>query len=107
MSLNIVTVSGVLVRDPQIKRIPAGTTARLDVRCLRKEMREDGKFATVSTIVPVVVEGKNAERLAGYLKNGTAVEVEGRVQGFEIETVDGPAKACCVVARCVERVKHG
>jgi single-stranded DNA-binding protein len=89
-----------------MRQLPTGATARLDVKCWRKEMREDGRFATVSTIIPVIVEGKNAERVAGYLRIGTAVEVEGRVQGFEIETADGPTKACCVVARRVERVKH-
>ena len=106
MSINVVTVSGVLAREPQIKQLPTGTTARLDVRCWRKEMREDGRFATISTIVPVVVEGKTAERVAGYLKTWTAGEVEGRVQCFDVVTMNGPTKACCVVARRVERVKH-
>ena len=106
MSLNVVTVSGVLAREPQIKQLQTGTTARLDVRCWRKEMKDGGEWATVKTIIPVVIEGKNAERVAGYLKKGTAVEVEGRIQGFEVETMNGPTKACCVVARRVERVRH-
>jgi single-stranded DNA-binding protein len=79
--------------------------ARMDVACFDLVKGGDGKWAKRRTIIPVVVEGKNAERTAGWLKEGMMVEVEGSVRGAVVASVSGRGTTCFILARRVERVK--
>jgi single-stranded DNA-binding protein len=106
VSVNVVIVTGTLAREPRMSYQAAEPEARLDIRCLSLEKDADGKWRDIVTILPVVIRGRNAERTAGWLKEGMPVEVEGQLRGFDIPTGGSkPVKACAILARRVERVK--
>ncbi|MDR3280960.1 MAG: single-stranded DNA-binding protein [Synergistaceae bacterium] len=105
MSLNVVVVTGILAREPQLSYSASGPETRLDVRCFSREKDAGGNWKKVHTILPVVIRGASAERVAGWLKEGHAVEVEGRLQGFEFQMGDRIVKACAILARRVDQVK--
>jgi single-stranded DNA-binding protein len=105
VSLNSAALSGVLAREPQMDYGGDVPRARLAVACFYPVKGADGKWAQRRTVIPVVVEGKNAERAAGWLREGMAVEVEGSVRGARVATVDGYGSACFILARRVAQVK--
>jgi single-stranded DNA-binding protein len=105
MSINVATITGVLAREPRMDYGSGTPMARLIVACFDLVKGEDGKWAKRRTAIPVVVEGKNAERTAGWLKEGMMVEIEGCVRDAKVATIDGYRAACFILARRVERVK--
>ncbi|MDR1516260.1 MAG: single-stranded DNA-binding protein [Synergistaceae bacterium] len=105
MSINVATITGVLTREPRMNYDSGTPKARLIVACFDLVKDADGKWAKRRTIIPVVVEGKNAERTAGWLREGMMVEIEGSVRGAKVATIDGFGVACFIAARRVEQVK--
>lgn len=105
MSVNTVAITGVLVRDPVLRLKGEEKTVRLDVNSFSRKKGPDGKWVNVSNIVPVTSEGLNAERLAGWLKEGMYVEVEGRIVGFDFNLGGEKARACSILATRVEWLK--
>ena len=99
MSINQVIVSGVLERDPDLRFDEESRKARvrLDVRCERPVKDRNGKWIRTTEIIPVYMVGTEAERVAGWNRQGGHVEIVGKLRPC--------GKGCIVVALHVESVK--
>ena len=88
---NIVTVTGNLTRDPELRAAPSGTSIgklRIGVNGRRKD-GQTGEWVDKPNFFDVTVFGKSAENAAKYLKKGRRVLIEGRLDWSEWETKDG------------------
>ncbi len=76
-----IIIVGNLGRDPEMRYTPSGTpVTSLNVATNRKYTGSDGQVVKETTWFRVSVFGKQAEACAQYLKKGSSVLVEGRLQ---------------------------
>ncbi len=81
MYLNKAFVIGNLTRDPELKSLPSGIkVASFAVATNRVWKGEDGSKKEATDYHNIVVFGRQAETAAQYLKKGSNVLVEGRMQ---------------------------
>jgi single-strand DNA-binding protein len=81
MYLNKAMVYGNLTRDPEMKSLPSGMqVTSFSVATNRTFNDRDGKRQEQTEYHNVVVFGRQAETSAQYLKKGSGVYVEGRLQ---------------------------
>ncbi len=81
MYLNHAFIVGNLTRDPELRALPGGTqVASFSVATNRVWKDKNGAKQESSDYHNVVVFGKQAEACAQYLKKGSQVLVEGRMQ---------------------------
>jgi single-strand DNA-binding protein len=75
------TIVGNLGKDPEMRYTPSGTpVTSMSVATNRKYTGSDGQVVKETTWFRVSVFGKQAEACAQYLKKGSTVLVEGRLQ---------------------------
>ena len=94
MYLNKVYLIGNLTRDPELKSLPSGTkvtnfsiaTNRYWKDAKTGEKKEQSEFHNI------VVFGPQAETSAKYLKKGSNVLIEGRIQTRSWDATDGTKK---------------
>src|SRR3989344_1160288 len=90
MFLNKVFIIGNLTRDPEVKNLPSGTSvATLGVATNRVWTNKEGKKQEDTQFHNVVVFGRQAETVAQYLKKGSSLLVEGRLQTRSWGGADG------------------
>ena len=90
MSLNRVQLIGNLTRDPEIKQIPGGTTvATFGVATNFNWTDQSGAKQSKAEFHNVVAWRKLAEICGQFLKKGSKVFVEGRLQTRDWEAEDG------------------
>jgi single-strand DNA-binding protein len=93
-SLNRVLMAGRITRDPELRYTPSGTAVcNLRLASSRRYKDRSGEWKDDSTFINVVVWGKTAENCGEYLKKGSAVMVEGRLQSRSWETEDGQKRS--------------
>jgi len=93
-SLNRVLMAGRLTRDPELRYTPSGTAVcNLRLASSRRYKDKSGEWQDDSTFVNVVTWSKTAENCGEYLKKGSAVLVEGRLQSRSWETEDGQKRS--------------
>lgn len=81
MYLNKAMIYGNLTRDPEMKALPSGIqVASFSVATNRVYNDRDGKKQEQVDYHNIVFFGKQAETVAKYLKKGSGVYVEGRIQ---------------------------
>lgn len=81
MYLNKVFVFGNLTRDPELRSLPSGVqVASFAVATNRVWKDKDGAKQENTEYHNVVVFGRQAETSAQYLKKGSSVLIEGRMQ---------------------------
>ncbi len=81
MYLNKAIIIGNLTRDPEIKAIPSGIkVCNFSVATNRTWKDKDGKKQESTEFHNVVVFGRQAEIIAQYMKKGSSIMVEGRLQ---------------------------
>jgi single-strand DNA-binding protein len=81
MYLNKVFIIGNLTRDPEIKAIPSGIkVCSFSVATNRVWKDKNGAKQEAADFHNVVVFGRQAETVAQYMKKGSQVMVEGRMQ---------------------------
>src|SRR5882724_5673903 len=81
MYLNKVFIFGNLTRDPELRAMPSGmNVASFSVATNRVFKDRDGKKQEQTDFHNVVVFGRQADTMAQYLKKGSSVFVEGRLQ---------------------------
>lgn len=81
MYLNKVFIIGNLTRDPELKAIPSGTkVCSFSVATNRVWKDKNGAKQEAADFHNVVVFGRQAETTAQYMKKGSQVMVEGRMQ---------------------------
>jgi len=81
MYLNKAFVIGNLTRDPELRSLPSGIqVASFSVATNRVWKDRDGSKKESAEFHNIVVFGRQAETTAQYLKKGSSVLVEGRLQ---------------------------
>ena len=85
-SLNRVFLAGNLTRDPEVRYTPSGkAVGDLRMAVNRQYRMADGETRDETCFVNVVVWGRQAETSGEYLKKGSGLLVEGRLQYDEWE----------------------
>jgi single-strand DNA-binding protein len=93
MYLNRAIVIGNLTRDPELKSLPSGIqVTSFSVATNRVWKDKNGVRQESADYHNVVVFGRQAETAAQYLKKGSSVLVEGRMQTRSWDAQDGQKK---------------
>lgn len=97
---------GNLTRDPELRALPSGgQVASFSVATNRVFKKADGSKQEATEFHNVVVFGRQAETVSQYLKKGSAVYVEGRIQ---TRSWDSPEKGKQYRTEIIaERVQFG
>jgi single-strand DNA-binding protein len=86
MSLNKCLIIGNLGRDPEMRYTPSGTAVtQFSVAVNRNSKDESGEWKKETEWFRVVLFRENAERAAEWLRKGTKVFIEGRIQTRQYE----------------------
>jgi single-strand DNA-binding protein len=93
MYINKALVYGNLTRDPELKSLPSGMqVASMSVATNRRFKDKNGAWQETPDYHNVVVFGRQAETAAQYLKKGSGIFVEGRMQTRSWDGPDGAKK---------------
>ncbi len=93
MYLNKAFVIGNLTRDPELKSLPSGIkVTSFSVATNRVWKDQSGAKKEAADYHNIVVFGRQAETAAQYLKKGSNVLVEGRMQTRSWDAADGTKK---------------
>ena len=108
-SLNRVLLIGNLTRDPELRYIPSGqAVATFTLAVNRTYMANTGEKKEEATFIRVVVWAKRAEVCHEYLRKGSPVFVEGRLQSRSWDAPDGTKRSTIeVVAQNVQFLSRG
>lgn len=86
-------IFGNLTRDPELRALPSGmNVVNFSVATNRTYKDRDGKKQEQADFHNVVVFGRQADTVNQYLKKGSSVFVEGRMQTRSWEGKDGEKK---------------
>lgn len=93
MYLNKALVIGNITRDPEIKALPSGAkVCSFSVATNRVWKDKNGAKQEAADYHNIVVFGRQAETAGQYLKKGSSVLVEGRMQTRSWDGADGQKK---------------
>lgn len=93
MYLNKVIIAGNLTRDPEQRSLPSGASVTsFSVATSRVWKDKSGAKQEDTQFHNVVVFGPQADSSAQYLKKGSSVMVEGRIQTRSWDAQDGQKK---------------
>lgn len=93
MDLNRVTIIGRLTRDPELRSLPSGrSVASFSIATNRQWTDQSGQKQKQVEYHNIVAWGKSGETAGQYLRKGSQVYVEGRLQTREWTTQDGSRK---------------
>ena len=103
-SFNRALLLGNLTRDPELRYIPSGqAVATFTVACNRTYLAQSGERKEEVSFIRIVTWGKQAENCNEYLKKGSSVFVEGRLQSRSWEAADGTKRSTIeVVAQTIQ-----
>lgn len=108
-SFNKVFLMGNLTRDPELRYIPSGQPVTgFTIAVNRVYLSQSGEKKEEVSFLKVVVWGKRAEVCNEYLKKGSPVFVEGRLQTRSWDAPDGTKRSAVeVVAQSVQFLSRG
>lgn len=93
MYFNRAIIIGNLTRDPELRSLPSGVqVATIGVATNRVWKDKSGDKQESTDYHNVVVFGRQAETTAQYLRKGSSVLVEGRMQTRSWDAADGTKK---------------
>src|SRR3989339_1832586 len=93
MYINKAILYGNLTRDPEIRALPSGIqVASFGIATNRVYKDKNGAKQESTDFHNIVVFGRQAETAAQYLKKGSGVFVEGRIQTRSWDAPDGAKK---------------
>ena len=107
---NRVIIAGNLTRDPDVRyTVNKNAYARFTVAINRTWKNQNGEMQDATEYINVLAWSNNAENCGKYLKKGSAVLVEGRLQTSSYEAKDGSGKrySTDVVAEIVHFLGSG
>jgi single-strand DNA-binding protein len=94
VSINKVLLSGRLTRDPELRYTPSGVAVMTFSLALNRRYKDQsGEWKDEVSFVNVVAWQRQAELASEYLKKGSAVFVEGRLQSRSWETSEGQKRS--------------
>src|SRR6267154_4164919 len=106
MYINKAMIFGNLTRDPELRALPSGmNVVNFSVATNRTFKDRDGKKQEQTDFHNVVVFGRQADTVNQYLKKGSSVFVEGRMQTRSWDGKDGEKKYRTEVV--ADRVQFG
>ncbi len=106
MYLNRAIIIGNLTRDPELRSLPSGVQiATMGVATNRVWRDKTGNKQESTDYHNVVVFGRQAETTAQYLRKGSNVLIEGRMQTRSWDAADGTKKYRTEVV--ADRVQFG
>lgn len=79
MSINIVSISGNLTRDADLKVTQSGTPVLSGSVAVNERVKQGDQWTDKPNYVDWVLFGPRAEKIAGYLTKGTKVAITGRL----------------------------
>jgi single-strand DNA-binding protein len=90
MNLNKAFIIGNLTRDPELRTLPSGTAvSSFGIATNRVWKNQSGEKQEEVQFHNIVCFGKQAEIASQYLKKGSLVFIEGRIQSRNWEAQDG------------------
>ncbi len=103
-NVNKVFILGNLTRDPELRYIPSGqAVTSFSVAVNRTYNARSGEKKTETDFLRVVTWGKQAENCNQYLRKGSSVFVEGRLQSRSWQAQDGTKRTTIeIVAQSVQ-----
>jgi single-strand DNA-binding protein len=88
-SINRVVLVGRLTRDPELRALPSGTSVcGLRIACNSSRRDPDGEFQERPNYFDVSVYGAPGESVGQFMRKGSRVAVDGRLEWREWETAD-------------------
>jgi single-strand DNA-binding protein len=92
--VNKVVLTGRLTRDPELRRTASDrAVTQMGIASSRRYKARDGEWKEMTAFVNVVVWGRQAETCAEFLRKGSAVFIEGRLNSRSWETQDGQKRS--------------
>ena len=79
MSINIVSISGNLTRDADLKVTQGGTPVLSGTGAVNERVKQGDQWVDKPNFVDWVLFGPRAEKIAGYLTKGIKVAIMGRL----------------------------
>ena len=102
-SLNRVVLIGRLTRDPELRSTPSGTSVcGLRLACNSSRKDADGVYSERPNYFDVSVFGAPGENVAQYMRKGSRVGVDGRLEWREWESSGEKRQAVSIVADTVQ-----
>ena len=93
-SLNRVVLIGNLTRDPELRTTPSGTSvATLGIAVNRRWTNQQGEKVDNTDFFNIVAWGKLAELCSEYIRKGSPIAVDGRLQYRTWETPEGQKRS--------------
>jgi single-strand DNA-binding protein len=103
-SINRVVLVGRLTRDPELRALPSGTSVcSLRIACNSSRRGADGDLQEKPNFFDVSVYGGPGESVGQYMRRGSRVAIDGRLDWREWETADeAKRQAVSIVADTVQ-----
>jgi single-strand DNA-binding protein len=103
-SINRVVLIGRLTRDPELRALPSGTSVcALRIACNGSRRDAEGDYHERPNYFDVSVYGASGESVGAYMRKGSRVAIDGRLEWREWETTDQQKRqAVSVVADTVQ-----
>jgi single-strand DNA-binding protein len=103
-SINRVVLVGRLTRDPELRALPSGSSVcSLRVACNSSRRDADGEYQERPNFFDVNVYRASAESVTRYLRRGSQLAIDGRLEWREWETADQQKRqAVSIVADTVQ-----
>ena len=103
-SINRVVLVGRLTRDPELRALPSGSSVcSLRIACNSSRRDADGEFVERPNFFDVSVYGAPGESVGHYMRRGSRVAVDGRLEWREWETAEHERRqAVSVIADTVQ-----
>lgn len=90
--INLVTISGNLTKDPEVKQMPNGTSVLNCSLASNRSYKSGDEWKKIVTFVNFEVFGKYAEVLGKNLTKGTGVTIVGSLNINTVKSDDGTSK---------------
>ncbi len=103
-SINRVVLVGRLTRDPELRSLPSGVSVcGLRIACSSSRKDAEGDYHERPNYFDVSVYGGSAESVSRYMRKGSRVAIDGRLEWREWETADQQKRqAVSIVADTVQ-----
>jgi single-strand DNA-binding protein len=103
-SINRVVLVGRLTRDPELRALPSGTSVcGLRIACNSSRKDAGGEFIERPNFFDVSVYGASGESVSNYMRKGSRVAIDGRLEWREWETAEQERRqAVSIVADTVQ-----
>lgn len=93
MSVNRVTISGNIGRDPELRSTASGTAVLSFSVCVNDRQKVNGEWKDKPNWVDCIIFGNRAESVSRYLSKGSHVTVDGRLSQNTWETKEGQRRS--------------